>query len=344
MDQHAGLARAGAGEHEQRALAVLDRLALGRIELGEQLLDRCRADPDRRAVLLLEGGLLVCWNRLGHRPSRIAARPAAARRDAAGPGRRRNPERRPRRPQPPAVLGPRFGRSSWTSPLGGVAVELREALLERAEPLGEAPDRVRDRVGQVDPVVVGPLDLAALDPHGVARVADDGRVRWNVTDHDRVGADFGAVADRDRAEQLRAGADRRVVLDGRVALAALKAGAAEGHALIDRHAAVDLGGLADHHAGAVVDEEVVADLRRRMDLDAGHDARCVGHGAGQERYARVVQGVRDAMGEDGLHPTPGREDLRGARRARRRIAVARGADVVANLAHHAGQGAEAEHA
>ena len=45
-------------------------------------------------------------------------------------------------------------------------------------------------------------------------------------------------------------------LDGRVALAAREPGAAEGHALVERHPVADLGGLADHDAGAVVDEEV----------------------------------------------------------------------------------------
>ena len=42
----------------------------------------------------------------------------------------------------------------------------------------------------------------------------------------------------------------------RVALAAGEAGAAERDALVERHPVADLGGLADHDAGAVVDEEV----------------------------------------------------------------------------------------
>ena len=79
-------------------------------------------------------------------------------------------------------------------------------------------------------------------------------------DHDGVGADAAVVADRDRPEDLRAGADRHAVADRRVALAALEAGAAERHALVDRDVGADLGGLADHHAGRVVDEEPGADL------------------------------------------------------------------------------------
>ena len=51
-------------------------------------------------------------------------------------------------------------------------------------------------------------------------------------------------------------------LDGRVALAAREPGAAERDALVEGHPVADLGRLADHDPGAVVDEEVVADLAR----------------------------------------------------------------------------------
>ena len=134
------------------------------------------------------------------------------------------------------------------------------SLLELGDPPRERLQRVRDRVGQVDPVGVRPLGLAPLDPHGVAGVADHGRVRRHVVDDDRVGADLRAVADPDRPEQLGAGADRHVVLDRRVALAGREAGAAERHALVDRHVLADLGRLADHDAHPVVDEQPVADV------------------------------------------------------------------------------------
>ncbi len=89
----------------------------------------------------------------------------------------------------------------------------------------------------------------------------------HVGDHDAVGADLRAVADRDRPEQLGAGADRDVVLHRRVALARGKARAAERDPLIERHVVADVGRLADHDAGAVIDEQALADARRRMDLD-----------------------------------------------------------------------------
>ena len=115
----------------------------------------------------------------------------------------------------------------------------------------------------------GPCDPLALDPDRVAGVADHGRARRHVLDDDRVGADLGAVADRDRAEQLGAGADGDVVAEGRVALAALEAGAAQRHPLVEGHPLADLGGLADHHAGAVVDEE----LARRSSPPGGSRPR-----------------------------------------------------------------------
>ena len=141
-----------------------------------------------------------------------------------------------------------------------------------------------------------------------------------------------------------AGADRDVVLDRRVALAALKARAAQRHALVDRHAAADLGRLADDDAGAVVDEGVVADLGRRVDLDPGHDSRGIGQDPGHHRHLGLVQSVGDAVGENGLDASPGRQDLRRRGGARCGIAIARGADVGANLAEDPREGAETEHA
>ena len=41
MGQHAGLARAGSGDDEQRAVDVQDGFALGRIQAGEEIIVRC---------------------------------------------------------------------------------------------------------------------------------------------------------------------------------------------------------------------------------------------------------------------------------------------------------------
>ena len=57
----------------------------------------------------------------------------------------------------------------------------------------------------------------------------------------------------------------------------------------------------------------------------------------------LVESVRDAVGEQRLHPGPAGEDLDRADTARRRVAVARGGDVGADLADDAPQCAEPEH-
>ena len=48
-----------------------------------------------------------------------------------------------------------------------------------------------------------------------------------------------------------------------------KAARAQRHALVEADALADRAGLADDHAGAVVDEEAAGDLRAGMDVDAG---------------------------------------------------------------------------
>jgi hypothetical protein len=151
------------------------------------------------------------------------------------------------------------------------------------------------------------------------------------------------VSDRHRAEQLGAGADRDVVLNGGMALAAREAGAAERDALVERHPVTDLGRLADHDPGAVVDEEVLADLRRGMDLDPGDRPARERDRPRRERHARVVDRMCHAVGEQRLYPRPRGEDLDRADPAGCRIAFARRSDVGADLVHDPAQGPESEH-
>ena len=49
-------------------------------------------------------------------------------------------------------------------------------------------------------------------------------------------------------------------------------GAAQSDAVIDGDVGADFGGLADHDAHAVVDEEAPSDLRSRMDVDVGEES------------------------------------------------------------------------
>ena len=91
-------------------------------------------------------------------------------------------------------------------------------------------------------------------------------------------------------------------------------GAAERHALVERHVVADLSRLADHDARPVIDEQRLADPRRRMDLDAGDDLGQVGEEARHERHARLVQRVRDAVRQQRLDAAVGQQDLAAGRR------------------------------
>ena len=142
-------------------------------------------------------------------------------------------------------------RAVWRRRL---AFALADHPLELGDAGGEHAHRVGDRVRQVDPIGIGALDAAAVDAHRVSRHADNRGVRVDVADNHAIGPDLRSVADRDRPEKLGAGADRHVVLDRGVALAGREAGAAKRHALIERDAVADAGGLADHDARAMVDE------------------------------------------------------------------------------------------
>src|SRR5436189_5160306 len=66
---------------------------------------------------------------------------------------------------------------------------------------------------------------------------------------------------------------------------AVERGAAKGHALVDRAAVADLGGFADDDPHAVIDEHAAADLRTRMNLDAGQPASQLGSEAAEPAQA-----------------------------------------------------------
>ena len=58
-------------------------------------------------------------------------------------------------------------------------------------------------------------------------------------------------------------------MDGGVALPGVFSGAAQGNLMINRTVVPDFRGFADHDAHPVVDEQLSADLRAGMNLDAG---------------------------------------------------------------------------
>ena len=104
--------------------------------------------------------------------------------------------------------------------------------------------------------------------------------------------------------------------------------AAERNALGEVAVVADDGGLADHDAHAVVDEQALADRSRRVNLDARPQAIEVGDQPGQERDARLMQRVRQAVQLPSLETGVGQDDRN--RAMCRRVAVKRCLDVSAN--------------
>ena len=93
------------------------------------------------------------------------------------------------------------------------------------------------------------------------------RIGFYVFEYDRAGANFGAFAHFDVAQDFGAGADQDAVADFGMTIATFLAGAAQGDCLEDRNFIFDHGGFADHEAGAVVDQYSPTEARRRMDID-----------------------------------------------------------------------------
>ena len=66
--------------------------------------------------------------------------------------------------------------------------------------------------------------------------------------------------------------------------------------------AADLTRLADDDASAVIDEEVIADRRAGVDVDAGPRMGPLGHHPGNERHFEAVEKVRQPVDRDRLEP------------------------------------------
>ena len=147
-----------------------------------------------------------------------------------------------------------------------------------------------------------------------------------------------AVPDGDRAEQLRTGADRDVVLHRRMALARRKARATERDALVHRHVVADIGRLADHDPRAVIDEEALAYVRPGVDLDSGDRACEHRDRARDDRHPCIIEGVRNPVGEQRVDARPGGEDLNRTDAPRRRVAIAGGEHISTQLPRNPGEG------
>ena len=101
---------------------------------------------------------------------------------------------------------------------------------------------------------------------------------------------------------LAPGTHHHVILQGGMALGLLPAHPAQGYAMIEGDIVADLGGLADHHPHAVVDEEALADCGAGVDLDAGQESAQVGAEAAEKKEFVLPEPVGDPVEPDGVQP------------------------------------------
>src|SRR5437016_12257970 len=74
------------------------------------------------------------------------------------------------------------------------------------------------------------------------------------------------------------------------------------HRLIKPDATPEPRRLADHDAGAVIDEEALTDLGAGMDVDPGLGMGEFRDNAGHQRRAQQIKPMGDAMTDDGRDP------------------------------------------
>ena len=224
VGQHARLAAAGAGEDQQRPLAVRDRLALGLVEALQQLLKvlgvrvfghlaQHRCAPGRPPA----GGVAERLSRpAGFGPLDGAQRPHLGDRLGA----------RPRRRDSSAIV-----RSS-------VAIRLPRApgSRRRSGRAGGSSRRPAPRRGARRRAPGGP---------GLPTTVEFGGTSWMTTLLAPIFAPWPIVIGPSSFAPepiVTLSCDRRVALAGR------EAGAAERHALVERDVVADVGRLADHDA------------------------------------------------------------------------------------------------
>lgn len=142
---------------------------------------------------------------------------------------------------------------------------------------------------------------------------DHHRARRDGLDHDGIGADPAVLADLDRTEDLGPGADDHAVTDGGMAFPANHATAAESDAVIDRDVVADLRGFSDHHAGRVVDEHASTDDGTGVDIYTGQDASEFGSCPREQPGATLPQPVGEAVAPHGVHARVAEDDFQRGR-------------------------------
>ena len=114
-------------------------------------------------------------------------------------------------------------------------------------------------------------------------------------------------------------------LDSFKELALTRRKRAESYALIEFYVPADFRCLADNDACSVVDEEVFADGRARVDVDTGLRVGILRHDTRDERHLSQIEFMSDSIDEDCVESRIGGDDCLLAQG--RRVAVVAGLNV-----------------
>ncbi len=129
-------------------------------------------------------------------------------------------------------------------------------------------------VNQTLPPMVEPLPTTMRPQNGRARIDDD------IVLDDRMA---------------------RIALDGLALVIGREVPGSKRYRLIDSDAIADDGSFADHHAGAMVDEDAGAKTRARVNVDSRCAMRQLGDQPRHHRCPEIVKQVRDAVMDDRHH-------------------------------------------
>lgn len=129
---------------------------------------------------------------------------------------------------------------------------------------------------------------------------NDGSALRDILQNKRTGANLGAIANCNIAQQGGAGAHQDAITQLGMTLAMLLARSAQGNVMQHGNVAADDGGLADHDAGGMIEKGTRADLSGGMNIDLQLLGDLTLQVIGQGNAALVPQLVGDAIGLQGM--------------------------------------------
>src|SRR5580704_14302335 len=123
-----------------------------------------------------------------------------------------------------------------------------------------------------------------------------------------------------------------MILERRMPLLFLGAGAAERDALVDENVVTDFGRLAHYDSHAVIDEQSPPDFRAGMNFDTRDKSRELADDAARQLAVMLPEPMCDAMSPDGVQPRIQQHHFELG--ARGRVAVENRLDVFPHSAHN----------